>query len=269
VARNDGKRARRGGEEGAAIPAAFEGPETLTALLARAGSPFDAGEVQARFADAQARGLDRAAVIPALFPAEPRFASPDEARRLYQNLFGLWERLAAGPGALAAEEAPPALRRAAPVLPPRGSVPGDRLPAGLVEAVWQELDGLTPAERRRVQARFESSQPDLGAWLAAVELPEAGGGAALGLCFEAWAMMDRAFGDRLGTAGWRDLKELAEEPPALEQAQPALLAYVAEQLENLADEEPSLGPGERAQVERVVAAAVAALGRTLEPEPEA
>lgn len=256
------RRPRRGRAERAGIAPAYEGPEALTALLARAGSPHDAAEVEARFADAQARGLDRSTAIPALFPGEPRFGSPDEARRLYQNLFGLWERVAAGsPVAVPTAPSPPALP-----LPPRGSIPGDRMPPELVEAAWQVLDALGAAELRRLRSRFEATQPDLGAWLAAVELPDVGGGAALGLCFEAWVMLDQAFGDRVGTAGWRDLAELAEEPPALESAQPALAAYVAEQLENLADEAPALGPGERAQVERVVAAAVAALMRTLEPD---
>ncbi len=264
MAQKDGKRSRRGGEERAGIAAAYEGPEALTALLARAGSPHDAAEVEARFTDSQARGIDRSAAIPALFPAEPRFGSPDEARRLYQNLFGLWERVEAGQGAGDAPP-PPLRRRQALPLPPRGSLAGDQLPPALVEAAWQVLDALEPADLRRMRARFESSQPDLVAWLAAVELPAVGGGAALGLCFEAWAMLDQAFGDRLGTAGWRELADLAVEPPALEAAQPALAAYAAEQLENLADEEPALGPGERAQVERVVAAAVAALTRTLEP----
>jgi hypothetical protein len=260
MATRNGRRPRRAAEEQGGIAPEYEGPEALSALLARAGCPLDAGEVQGRFAEARARGLDRSAVIPGLFPSEPRFASPDEARRLYQNLFGLWERVAAG---LPGEEAPPPPQRERRPLPPRGSLRGEVLPAGLVEAVWQELDALGPAERRRADERFESSQPDLSAWLAAVELPEAGGGAALGLTFEAWAMLDRAFGDRLGRAAWRDLAELADEPPALERAQPALAAYVAEQLENLADEVPALGAGERAQVERVVAAAVAALTRTL------
>ncbi len=260
MATRDGRRPRRAAEERAGIAPAYEGPEALSALLARAGSPFDTGEVQVRFAEALARGLDRSVVIPGLFPSEPRFASPDEARRLYQNLFGLWERVASG---LPGEEAPPPPPRERPPLAPRGSLRGEVLPPELVEAVWQELDALGPAERRRADARFEAAQPDLSAWLAAVELPEAGGGAALGLTLEAWAMLDWAFGDRLGPAAWRDLKDLAAEPPALERAQPALAAYVAEQLENLADEEPALGAGERAQVERVVATAVAALMRTL------
>ncbi len=50
------------------------------------------------------------------------------------------------------------------------------------------------------------------------------------------------------------------EPPSLEETQPALAAYVAEQLDNLADEDRAFGLEERAQVERALAAATAALG---------
>jgi hypothetical protein len=245
------------------VKPAYEGPEALSALLARAGSPHSAEEVADRFALAQAAGQERAGAIPTLFPAEPRFGSPDEARRLYQNLFGLWDRVAAGAGAGGEEPiAPEPL--VAPPLPERGAVSGDRLPQDLVEAAWRHLAELAPAQGRRVRDRFESSQPDLAAWLAAVDLPESGAGAALDLCLEAWFMLDWAFGDRLDAAAWRTLEELASEPPPLEADQPALAAYVAEQLDNLCDEDPAFGPPERAQVERVVAAAAAALVRTLD-----
>ncbi|HSB21223.1 MAG TPA: hypothetical protein VLD85_14545 [Anaeromyxobacteraceae bacterium] len=259
------KRNPRRGEPPAAgtLVPAYEGPEVLSALLARAGSPHSAEEVADRFAQALAAGEERAEAIPALFPREPRFASPEEARRLYQNLFGLWSRVAAGRGAEAGEpeaEEPDL----PPPLPERGSVPGDRLPADLVEATWRHLAGVPQAEARRARHRFESAQADLVAWLAATELPESGGAAAVDLCFEAWAMLDQAFGDRLGTAPWRALEELASEPPPLESEQPALAAYAAEQLDNLGDDDPAFGPAERAQVERVLATAVTAMVRTME-----
>src|SRR5512132_477096 len=78
------------------IPRVYEGPAALSELLARAGSPYPAEEVAKRFRRAQAEGAERSEAIPSLFPSEPRFASPDEARRLYANLFGLWNRVAAG-----------------------------------------------------------------------------------------------------------------------------------------------------------------------------
>ncbi len=76
-------------------------------------------------------------------------------------------------------------------------------------------------------------------------------------------MFDQAFGDRLGAVEFRSLRALQDEPPPPEDAQPAVAAYVAEQLDHLADEEPGFGPAERAQVERAIAAVVAALGRAV------
>jgi hypothetical protein len=95
-----------------------------------------------------------------------------------------------------------------------------------------------------------------------VPLPEAGGLVAADLVFEAWAMFDQAFGDRLEAVEWKDLRALEGEPPTLEASQPALAAYAAEQLDLVEDEDPDFGPAERAQVERVVAAAVASLEAT-------
>jgi hypothetical protein len=103
----------------------------------------------------------------------------------------------------------------------------------------------------------------LVAWLAAVDLPESGAPAAIDLVLEAWAMLDQAFGDRLGCAQWKVLQDLTREPPPLEADQPALAAYVAEQLDLLGDEDSTFGPAERAQVERVLATAVAALARAM------
>jgi phospholipase/lecithinase/hemolysin len=93
--------------------------------------------------------------------------------------------------------------------------------------------------------------------------PVVGALAAHDLVFETWAMFDQAFDDRLGDVEWKELRELAAEPPALESVQPALAAYVAEQLDNLEDEEPAFGAAERAQVERVIATACAALARVV------
>ena len=238
----------------------YEGPEVLTALLQRAGSPHAAEEVAEAFARAQKKGEPRSAVIPGLFPEEPRFDGPEAAQRLYANLFGLWARIAAGLGPhddapVLVEPAPPPV----PALPERGSTPGDTVPGELVEVVWRHLAALPPRELQRRRDRFENVQPDLAAWLEAAPLPESGALAALDLAFEAWAMLDQAFGERLGAVDHRDLRELEKEPPVLEDTQPAIAAYAAEQLDNLADEDPALGPAERAQVEKVLATVVSAM----------
>jgi hypothetical protein len=252
---------RRGGgpKAPAELAGVYEGPEVLTTLLQRAGSPHDTEEVAALFARAHERGEPRSAVIPVLFPHEPRFDGPEAARRLYANLFGLWARVAAGLGARddapAVVAEPPAL----PPLPTRGSTAGDTVPGDLVEAVWRHLAALPARELRRRRDRFENVQPDLVAWLDATPLPDAGGLAATDLLFEAWVMLDQAFGDRLGAAGHRELREIEREPPPLEASQPAIAAYVEEQLDNLADEDRAFGPEERARVEKVLATAVSAL----------
>ncbi len=245
------------------LPAIYEGPEVLEALLARAGSPLGTEEVAARFAAAQAAGEPRAAVIPALFEAEPRFASPEEARRLYGNLFGLWERLASGRGPhddapeVVAEPPPP------PPLPPRGETPGNTLPAELVETAWRWLAAAPPREVTRLRDRFSNVQPDLAAWLDTAPLPESGLLAATDLCFEGWMMLELAFGERVAAADWRSIRELEGEPPALETTQPAFAAYAAEQLDLLEGEDPAFTEEARAQVERVVSSVLAALTAAL------
>ena len=257
-------RRSRGGKPGGAggLDPIYEGPEVLGALLAKAGSPHGADEVAATFKRAQSRKEPRAAVIPTIFPNEPRFDSPEDARRLYGNLFGLWARLEAGLGteddAPAVPEPAPAPAEAAP-LQGRGTEIGPELSHELVEAVWRHLAALPDRELRRRRDRFMNGQPDLSAWLESVPVPDAGGLAAADLTFEAWAMFDHAFGDRLGVVVFRDLAALEREPPSLEAVQPALAAYVAAQLDLVADEDPAFGDSERAQVERAVAPAVAAL----------
>lgn len=250
------------GDAGAVAPV-YEGPEALEALLARAGTPLAIGELADRFARAVAAGEPRAAVIPALFAEEPRFASPDEARRLYANLFGLWARIAAGLGPH--DDAPELVPEPppAPPLPERGLSPGRELTVEVVDAVWRNLAAASPREAQRARDRYAGAQPDLAAWLDAVPLPEAGALAAADLVFEAWAMLDQAFGERLGAAPWRLLRALEAEPPPLETTQPALAPYAAEQLDVVGDETAGFGPAERAQVERAVAAAVAALTASL------
>jgi hypothetical protein len=261
-------RGEAGGGAGHGVAPVYEGPEVLTALLARAGSPHSADEAAAAFKAAQAAGDSRSAAIPTLFPSEPRFAQPEDARRLYANLFGLWARVESGldaedgdaPAAVPDPAEPPA---PAP-LPGRGTTFDPTLEPDLVEAVWRHLAALPDRELQRRRDRFMNAQPDLGAWLDAVPLPAAGGLAAADLAFEAWAMFDQAFGDRLQAVDFEELRALEAEPPPLEAVQPALAAYAAEQLDLVQDEDPGFGDAERAQVERAVAAAVAALAAAVE-----
>lgn len=256
----------RGGEAAAGIAPVYEGPDVLAALLSRAGSPHDSAAVTDIFRRAQAAGEPRSAVIPALFPEEPHFPTPEDARRLYANLFGLWGRLAAGLGAH--DDAPEVVPEPPPPeLPERGAAPGTVVPADVVEAVWRHLAAAAPRDVQRRRDRFQNVQPDLGAWLDATPLPESGALAALDLVFEIWAMFDQAFADRLGVVEFATLSALEQEPTPAEELQPAVAAYAAEQLDILADEDPAFGEAERAQVERAVAAAVAGLTGAVREAP--
>ena len=272
------RRPGKGRETPPAIAHVYEGPEVLSSLLARAGSRQAADGVAETFRRAQARGEARSSVIPRLFDEEPRFESPEEARRLYGNLFGLWDRLASGGSA--DDDAPspasaPAPARTAPgaqpevaitevvPLPERGSQAGEVLESELVEAVWRHLDAAPPREVQRRRDRYANVQPDLYGWVDSVELPDGATFAVHDLVFEAWAMFDQAFGDRLEAVSFRELRALEEEPPELESEQPALAAYISEQLDLLGDEEPSFKPEERAEVERVLAIAGVALSHSV------
>jgi len=262
-----GRRLRRdrelNGERG--IEPSYEGLEVLSTLLARSGCAHDADGVIERFRLAHAAGESRSDVIPALFSEEPRFASPDDARRLYANLFGLWDRIASG--ATISKEVAATQGVLAP-LPPRGGARGVQLTNSIVEAVWKHLDALSVRGRRRWRDRFEGAQPDLVAWVEALPLPGEVVLAACDLAFETWAMFDVAFGDRAGRVHYRELRALEAEPPPLEATQPALAWYVAEALDLLAEEDPSFGATARAQVERAVAAVASTLANALAPEEE-
>jgi hypothetical protein len=243
----------------------YEGPEVLEALLSRAGSPFGVDEVSARFAAAVAAGEGRSTVIPSLFEEEPHFATPEDARRLYANLFGLWGRIASGRGPH--DDAPEVVADPTPPpLPERGAVQGGSPPSDVVEGVWRQLELLSERDLRRLRDRFTNLQPELGAWLEELPLGDAALGAVHQLAFETWAMFDQAFGDRLGLAQWRELRALEREPPPLEAEHPALAAWVSGELDDLGEEDPNFGAAERAQVERALAAITAALaGAVTEP----
>jgi hypothetical protein len=244
----------------------YEGPEVVGALLAKAGSPFDVEEVAARFSAAIAADETRAMVIPSLFEEEPHFASPEDARRLYANLFGLWLRMVEGRGLN--DDAPdvmPEPPKPAP-LPERGSCAGDSPPADVVEGMWRRLAEAGERDLRRLRDRFSNTQPEIEAWLDELQLTDAAVAAVHELAFETWAVFDQCFGERLGVAEWSDLRALEREPPAVEVDHPALATYLSEQLDNLSDEDPNFGAPERAQVERAIGAIAAALsGAVSEP----
>lgn len=260
------KRGERASET--TIPHLHEGPEVLSVLLARAGSRYGAEDVIQLFRKARAAGQEASDVIPTLFEREPRVGSPDEAKRLYGNLFGCWDEAQADEDPAERSSDPPEPEQAAVerALPPRGEARGSSLTLWIVESVWKHLDSISDGDRKRLRHRFENAQPDLVAWLDSITLTETGALAVHDLAFEIWAMFDVAFGDRLGTASFRDLQSLEAEPPPIEAVQPALLDYVEEVLDLAVEDAPGFDIAQRAQTERAVSTLAAVLTAAVEPE---
>ncbi|HEX4621955.1 MAG TPA: hypothetical protein VH208_10350, partial [Myxococcaceae bacterium] len=126
-------------EQRAEFAPRFEGKETLEGLLSVAGCPLDAAAVLERFRQAVKAGLQRSDVIRELFPEEPHFPDPALARKLYENLFGLWGMVEEGK-IIRLETPAPAPPKPPP--PPRPEPFGEAPDDAWVEAAWRYVEGL-------------------------------------------------------------------------------------------------------------------------------
>lgn len=190
MARRD-RRPRRTRDE-AAFARRFEGAEVLAELLGAAGSPLRPEEVLEAFRTGRAEGAEASEVVPGLFPEPPRFPHPDVARRLFQNLLGLWDA-AASPGfrLSSASGAPPRPR------PQRRQPPGPPGPGGLdpsyVGAVRRWLESDRRAHQRLTDS-FENRQDSLLTSLDERGLSDEGWGVLRQLAFELHAVLEHADG---------------------------------------------------------------------------
>ncbi len=186
-----GRRERRGREEPGFVHR-FESPEVLAELLGIAGSSLGPEEVLQRFRAGRAEGAEANEVIPTLFPEPPRFPHPDIARRLFQNLLGLWH--AAASPAFRLPRASPDPRRPRPGKAEPPGPPGPGGPdAPYVEAVcaWLATD---PRTRERLTDSFENRQDALLGSLDERGLSDEGWGVLRQLAFELHAVLEHADG---------------------------------------------------------------------------
>lgn len=235
----------------------FEGVQTLDGLLQLAGSPCDTAEVLQRMRSAQAEGRPRDAVIPTLFPDEPRFPSPEVARRLFQNLLGLWELVEEGaPVRLEEVPRPPRPKKVKPVRPPPFA-PGEP-GSEFIEAAWRYLEDDEKERTRRAHS-FDNRQDALLGALDDAGLTDEGYAVARHLLFELHAMMELGWPPGLASVDPAALeREDTEAPPVPE----ALTAYAEEALfEAEQDEEHPLSAEELARVRTLVRRGLAALWR--------
>lgn len=240
---------RRDRDEGGELPRVYEGQEVLAELLAIAGSKAGVDEVKELFREALATQQTPSSTFPELFEAEPRFPSPELARRLYGNLFGLWSRVARGildepRGQVEKPQEPE------PVPPPQ-PIAGAELPDDFVEAAFAALTTLPAKERQRQRDRFEQRESDLVEVIRQLHLAPEAELAGVDLAFELWLICTWALADRVGRTDFSSLRA-----PAPKGAQPALERYVAEWLaEAEVDEEEPLSAEDRARLEPVLRAA--------------
>jgi hypothetical protein len=235
----------------------FEGTEVLDGLLELAGSPHASAEVLARMQQAHAEGGSAGEFIPTLFEGEPRFGSPELARRLYQNLLGLWDLVEEGrPVRLEAGPRPPRPKKPKPVAPERFA-PGEP-DAAFVEAAWRYLEDEEKARTRLLHA-FENRQDALLGVLDGAGLTDEGYGLARHLLFELHAMLELGWPPGLASIAPEVMESEGTEAlpvPA------ALAAYADEALfeaEQEQDEEHPLSPQELAKVRTLVKRGLAAL----------
>jgi hypothetical protein len=237
----------------------FEGAPTLDGLLELAGSPATTAEVLERMQAAHAEGGSAREVIPTLFEEEPRFASPELARRLYQNLLGLWDLVEEGrPVRLESDEPrPPRPKKVKPVAP-TPFAPGEPGPE-FVEAAWRYLED-DPKARTRLHDAFNNRQDALLGALDGAGLTDEGYAVAHHLLFELHAMLELGWPPGVASV---DPAEVEGTKGTQAPAVPAALqAYADEALfEAEQDEEHPLPPEELARVRPLVQRGLAALWR--------
>lgn len=231
----------------------FEGPEVLDELLALADSPLDTQAVAEAMLVGQAERASASQVIPTFFEGEPRFPSAEVARRLYQNLFGLWDLLGAG------KKVDLTVKPPRPPRPPRVEAPPPFAPGepddAFVEAAWRHLSDLRPHERARLEDTLENRQSFLLQWLDGSGLSDEAFAVARHLLYELFAMLHLGWPAGLLTVQRAKLGGPSDEP-----APAALVRYAEEAVfESQQDEQTPLPSADAKRVELLVGQALAAL----------
>jgi len=239
---------KRSGDEG--LSRRFEGREVLDELLELSGSRYDTDGAWVALRTAHQDGQPAAAVIPTLFDGEPHFPHPELARRLYGNLFGLWDALVAGEKpSLDGPQAPVDRPKKAPRTPAPDPFPAEGPDGAWVEQAWKHLEDDERARTRLLHV-FDNRQDALLEALDAEGLGDEGYAVARFLLFELCAFLELGRPGRGQSVDGRALSQ-----PVPEGAHPplALVAYAEEALfEAAEDDEVPLSPEELARVRTLV-----------------
>lgn len=237
------------------IDRSFEGQEVLQKLLTESGSIVDVEDVAGAFTKAVKDGVPAPVVIQALWEDEPRFTTPDDAARLFGNLLGLYELIAAGGQVDLKSKVAKVKREKAQRPEPFGTAEPDD---AFIEAAWRYFDDF-PKERQRFEHAFENRQDALVSWLDGSGLEDAGFALARHLTGEVFAMLE---------LGGREVKTIHEDvipaKASLEALPKALGEWIEESLfEAGSDEAQPLPEKEVALVRDVVARAAVAMWKSV------
>ncbi|WP_095979125.1 hypothetical protein [Melittangium boletus] len=233
----------------------FEGAPVLDELLALAGTSHDSLTVLAHMRQAHAEGRSSQDVVPHLFDREPRFGSPELARRFFQNLLGLWDLVAEGKPVRLEEGPRPPRPKKEKVDPPAPFAPGEPDTA-FVEAAWRYLEDDDKG-RTRLHDVFENRQDALLGELDAAGLTDEGYAVARHLLFELHAMLELGWPQGMASVPPEALRGPGTEASPVPTA---LTAYADEALfEAEQDEEHPLTPEELTRVRSLVKRGTAAL----------
>lgn len=233
----------------------FEGAQVLDGLLQLAGTSHDTLTVLTHMRQAHAEGRPSQEVIPSLFEHEPRFESPELARRLFQNLLGLWDLVQEGKSVRLEDGPRPPRPKKQKLEAPQPFAPGEPDTA-FVEAAWRYLEDDEKG-RTRLHDAFENKQDALLGELDATGLTDEGYAAAHHLLFELHAMLELGWPQGLASVAPGALEDAGMEALPVPTA---LTAYADEALfEAEQDEEHPLSPEELAKVRTLVKRGTAAL----------
>ena len=215
----------------------YEGPKVLAPLLAESGCELTVEDIREEFICAVEEGSTAGDIIPLLWDAEPRFAVPEIARRLFGNLFGLWDDVVRAAGVGDTPGAEP------------GVDAGKPLSLAYVEHAWRVLDGLDDKAVERHRHRFDNVQSEIGTFVfeQLQAVGEVGLEIALDLAFEIWWIADHGRGaealprpvradlERALEAG--DLAGSEREPALADLVTATLLEHAADDLRPLPEED--------------------------------
>ncbi|MSP71797.1 MAG: hypothetical protein EXR76_06395 [Myxococcales bacterium] len=220
----------------------YEGPEVLAELLKSSSCELTVEDVIEEFLAAIEEGSEAAELIPLLWEGEPKFSTPERARRTFSNLFGLWDAVT---------------RNAVGELLMPDQDPDSPLGTEYVDRAWRALDELAEKEQQRARDRFDNVQAELATWVFEKLAPvsQISQEVALDLAFECWFIAEHVRGEGHVVRPTRAALEaaLTEADDATSDVEPALGNLVTATLwEQNADEERPLPEVDIPTLERLL-----------------